>query len=510
MDKPDTVLQLSRRSLLKAGSAAALITTLGCESKPSPESANPEPGTPANPAPAPTSAAAQIPGPVPGTRLNEGYVTQMGRSIYFWAWPMMNIHNRKVTFEKLPGQGYLGGVLPVAPPNNLTMLRDYIDPAERAVACPNQDVVYGLAILDFSKEPVVVQVPDFKDRFWVYQVVDQRTDSFAKLGKMYDTKPGFYLLTGPDWKGTVPSGITGTFHASTLGGVVIPRVFKESTPADTQAIQPLISQITLYPLSKFNGQQQTMDWTKIPSFPVPGGGGQEETKWVVPEKFFDELGDVLNEVPMLPGEEHWYTTARQILDAASKDPKLKAALTAAAIDAEKNIVTPLFQFRNYGLPLPNNWTTQKNGADFGTDYYTRTAVAKSNIFVNTQNETKYFYQDLDKDGARLNGAHTYTVTFPAGQLPPVKGFWSLTMYNEHHFFEPNKLIRYSLGTKNKDLQKGADSSLTIYVSVAPPSQEKMTNWLPSPKGDFSLYIRSYWPEDAVLNGSWTPPAVTKV
>jgi hypothetical protein len=102
------------------------------------------------------------------------------------------------------------------------------------------------------------------------------------------------------------------------------------------------------------------------------------------------------------------------------------------------------------------------------------------------------------------------VTFPAGGLPPVKGFWSLTMYNEHHFFEPNKLVRYSLGTKNKDLQTGSDGSLTIYVSSTPPSEDKMTNWLPAPKGDFSLYVRAYWPEEAILGGSWTPPAVVKV
>ena len=455
-------------------------------------------------------AAASVPGPVPGTRLNEAYVSQMGRSIYFWGWPMMNIHNRKVTFEKLPEPGYISGIVPAAPPNQLTMLRDYVAPEERIVACPNQDVVYGFGVLDFTREPVVIQVPDFKDRFWVYQVVDQRTDSFANFGKMYGTKPGLYLLTGPGWNGTLPNGIAGVFHATTSYGIVVPRVFKESSPEDTQAVQPLISQITMYPLSKFNGQMQTVDWTKAPNFPTPPGTGQEETKWVVPEKFFDELGDVLNEVPPLPGEEPMYANIRRILDAAQKDPKLKAALVASASDSEKNIVTPLFQFRNYGLPLPYNWTTQKNGADFGTDYYTRTAVAKSNILVNLQNETKYFYQDLDSTGARLNGAHSYTVTFPAGQLPPVKGFWSLTMYNEHHFFEPNKLVRYSLGTKNKDLQKGADGSLTIYVSSTPPSQDKMTNWLPSPKGDFSLYIRTYWPEDAVLNGSWTPPAVMKV
>ena len=137
-------------------------------------------------------------------------------------------------------------------------------------------------------------------------------------------------------------------------------------------------------------------------------------------------------------------------------------------------------------------------------------MAKSNIFVNSPNETKYFYEDLDSTGARLNGAHQYTFTFKKDAIPPVKGFWSLTMYNEHHFFEPNNLVRYSLGTKNKDLQYGSDGSLTLYVSAAPPSQDKMTNWLPSPKGDFSLYIRAYWPDTVILDGKWTPPAVVKV
>jgi hypothetical protein len=84
------------------------------------------------------------------------------------------------------------------------------------------------------------------------------------------------------------------------------------------------------------------------------------------------------------------------------------------------------------------------------------------------------------------------------------------MYKEHHFFEPNKLLRYSLGTKNRDLQTGPDGSLTINVSTTPPSPDKMTNWLPAPEGSFSLYIRAYWPEAAIIRGKWTPPAVVKV
>jgi hypothetical protein len=218
------------------------------------------------------------------------------------------------------------------------------------------------------------------------------------MGKMYGTKPGFYLLAGPTWNGTVPSGINGVFHAKTTLGVVIPRVFLDDTPEDLQAVQPLISKIIMYPLSKFTGQQQTKDWTTAPKFPSQAPQGEEETKWVDPRTFFDELGDVMKEVPPLPGEEALYANIQSVLDAAQKDPKLHATLVTATNDAEKNIVTPLFQFHNYGIPLPYNWTTQNNGARFGTDYYTRVAVAKSNIFVNAPSETKYFYQDFDDSG----------------------------------------------------------------------------------------------------------------
>jgi hypothetical protein len=461
----------------------------------------------AQPIPAPQKKT-EIAGTPANTRFSKEYVQMVARFAYLWGWPMVNIHNRRVIMGKVPELGYMGGIVPVAPPNQLAMLHDYVAPEERLVACPNQDVVYGFGLLDFSQEAVVIQVPDFGDRFWVYQVVDQRTDSFAQIGKMYGTKPGFYLLTGANWKGTVPSGISGVFRATTTLGVVVPRVFKDDTLEDTKAVQPVISQIMMYPLSKFTGKQHTKQWSTLPNFPSDSHG-QEETKWVDPKAFFDELGTVLKEVPPLPGEEAIYQMFQSVLDAGKTDPKLRAALVKTANDAEKNLITPLFQFHNFGLPLPHNWMTQNNGARFGVDYYTRTACAKANIFVNAPNETKYFYQDFDDNGRQLNGANNYTVTFAKGKLPPVRGFWSLTLYNQHHFFSPNEMKRYSVGTKNKTLITAPDGSLTIYVQSTPPEGDKRANWLPAPKENFALYIRSYWPEDTILNGTWTPPAAVK-
>jgi hypothetical protein len=135
-------------------------------------------------------------------------------------------------------------------------------------------------------------------------------------------------------------------------------------------------------------------------------------------------------------------------------------------------------------------------------------MGKANIFVNTPTETTYYYQDLDGHGDRLHGSHVYSVTFPADQLPPVRGFWSLTLYNEHHFFHDNELHRYSLGTKNHDLERGADGSLTLYASAERPERVPSSNWLPAPSGPFCLFLRAYWPDDSILEGTWNPPAVS--
>jgi hypothetical protein len=389
------------------------------------------------------------------------------------------------------------------------MFTDYIDPEERAVACPNQDVVYGFGSLALDISPLVIQVPDFGDRFWVYQIVDLRTDSFVQLGKMYATRPGFYLLVGPNWQGEVPKGITKVFRSPTNTAAIAPRVFQDDTPQDKRAIQTVLTRIVVYPVSQYDGTMKSKDWTNILQGAAPPPS-DEETQWVSPDRFVDELPAILGDAPPLPGEEGRYAQVLAVLQAVKADPTLKAAMTAGAEEADEQLVKPLFNFRNYGQQLPHHWSTISNESAFGTDYLTRTAVAKSNILVNSPNETKYFYQDLDDAGTRLNSANRYTVTFAKGATPPVNGFWSLSIYNEHHFFIANAINRFSVGTKNKDLNYAADGSLTIYVQSEPPSNAaQRANWLPAPKGDFSLYIRAYWPAVAVTDGSWTPPAVLR-
>ena len=436
----------------------------------------------------------------------------VAREAYFWAWPMVNIYNRRLAFRQAPSRGLMNGVLPFAPLNLMAMLHDYVEPDQRWVACPNQDVVYGAGVLALDESPVVLQVPDFGSRFWVYQLVDLRTDSFADVGAMYGTEPGFYLIVGPDWSGTAPNGITRVLRCPTRTGMVVPRVFQDMTRQDNRSVQDVLARIDMYPVARYDGKEKHQDWGRLPSVkPQTSNGVAGEPKWVVPGTFFDQLPVVLLDAPPLAGEESRYEEVLAVIDATQKNPVLKHALIDEAEYAEAALIDPLLQFRNFGTPLPHHWTTTDNGAAFGSDYFMRTAVARSNILVNKGVETKYFYQDLDAAGVRLNGASRYTVTFGRGD-PPVKGFWSLTLYDRFHFFVPNPIRRYSLGSKNKNLVLNADGSLTIYVQAAEPTDRAhRPNWLPAPRDEeFSLYLRAYWPDPTVTGGQWTPPPVSRI
>jgi hypothetical protein len=352
-------------------------------------------------------------------------------------------------------------------------------------------------------------VPDFGDRFYTYRVTDARTDAFAALGKQHGTEPGFYLLVGPNWKGDTPAGVNAVIRSPTDLAAIFPRVFQDDTPEDKLAIQPLIKQVMVYPLSEFDGKMKTKDWKATPAFPPPAGQGAGETKWVSPEKFFDQLPEVMQTVPPLPEEEALYGMIKSVLDAAARDLELKATLQQTAAATEVDLIKPLFEFHNNGRPVGNGWTSPSNGARWGTDYLSPAATAKSNMYDNAPEEGRYIYTDFDSTGQRLKGTNRYTVTFAKSIIPPVDGFWSLTLYNKEHLFEPNRLNRYSLGTKSKSLKYNADGSLTLYFQNDSPGADKEPNWVPARKDDFSLYIRAYWPKAEILDGRWVPPPVLR-
>jgi hypothetical protein len=511
--KPTGDPDISRRDAMKSGIGAAALATFGTGAAVPAALTSASVLATTRAAQAETAAPPSLTQPATGIDMHTGYARTIAQMAYVWAWPMVNMINRKAKITKAPHPGLLGGILPAAPRGQIGMLHDYILPSETFVTCPNQDVVYGLGFFSLDEEPVVVQVPDFGDRFWVYALYDQRTDQFGHIGKPYGTKPGFYLLVGPRWSGLKPNGITQIFRSPTALGNAIPRIFQDDTPEDRQAIQSVINQVVVYPLKDFTSEMKTIDWANTPDIPVPQSEGDSsggETKWVIPEKFFDQVPEVINTVDPLPGEEAMYGQFRLLLDAAAKDPELQKLLVEIAVETEEKAIHPFFEWKHNGRPAGNGWNRSTNNAQFGIDYFNRAGTSKSNMFDNRPNETQYFYTDYDGAGAQLTGGGSYEVTFAAGQEPPVNGFWSLTLYNDKHLFHANPLKRFSLGTKNKNLRRNADGSLTLYAGAKSPGGEKESNWLPAPDGRFSLYIRAYWGKEGILDGSWKPPVIRNV
>jgi hypothetical protein len=291
------------RQLLASAAVAGALSVSGAPAQ------TPNSGAAAIQVPIPKTAA-DVPGPVPGNTMTSAYVQLVGRMAYVWGYPMVNAHNRRAAFAEAPEPGLLGGVVPIAPIGYNQMLTNYISPDETFIVCPNQDVVYGGGFTALDKEPTVIQVPDFGDRFYVYAMYDRRTDEIGRVGQQYGTKPGFYMIVGPRWNGELPKGITAAVRSSTDLVFIVPRIFKDSTPEDTAAVQPVIDQIVMYPLSKFDGTMKKKDYSKSPHFPIPASGPQTpkgESRWVNPATYYEELPVVMKEVPPLPGEEALYT-----------------------------------------------------------------------------------------------------------------------------------------------------------------------------------------------------------
>ena len=430
------------------------------------------------------------------------------REVYVWAWPLVYMSNLKQSMQLIKSPGRSGGA-PVAPVNHLCMLTDVVAPEFNSVPCPNRDVIYGFGLMDLQEQPVVVQIPDFGDRFWLYQIGDHRMESIGELGAMYDTPAGFAMVVGPNWQGTVPETITHVIRSHTNLAYILPRVLvgHSDEPVTTDAeLQEVLRQIAIYPLSKFNGQMKHKDWRQVRWYPALGRTTRERNKLVRPETFFDDLQRVLAEIEATPAEQPLAELAEQLVNWAKTEPARRATLGQLAVRLEQETIEPMFDFSHSGQVLPGHWRSVQNGAAFGDDYWSRTAVAKSNPFVNREQEAKYYYLEHSANGQPLQGEQAYTLHFAADQLPPADGFWSLTLYNAEHQLHANAHHRYSIGSFEQ-LKRHEDGSLTIVVQPGQPDEDANVNWLPSPNGSFKLYLRLYQPKKSAMDGSWTPPGL---
>ena len=134
-------------------------------------------------------------------------------------------------------------------------------------------------------------------------------------------------------------------------------------------------------------------------------------------------------------------------------------------------------------------------------------MARIGLGANPPEDAVYLNCNRTASGQTLDGGNAYRIHFDKDKLPPVRAFWSITMYSQDGYFVKNPINRFAIGDRDA-LKRNADGSIDIYLQPSSPGADRESNWLPSQAGIFNLSLRLYWPGDEILKGKWIPPAVT--
>lgn len=371
----------------------------------------------------------------------------------------------------------------------------------RTVVAPNADTLYAIAVLDLRSGPLLLTVPDIIDRYNTFQLLDAWTESFAYLGtRATGGRGGTWVLVPPGFAGALPAGVARidvpTPQAFLLGRVLV------YDDADVPNVTALSAHIAIRPLDPAAPATPPLG---APAGPPADSGNNGLAFW-------DELGDALAIDPPTTDAQRALLERLATLGVGPgrhpssevDDPEVRAALEAGIALGQQRIEQALD-----GTSTVNGWRLRTDIGTYGDDLDTRAAIARSGWGANVAAEAVYPSAVDDSSGATLDGTSSYRIHFAAGALPPVRAFWSLTLYGPDRFFVENPLHRYALGDRSPGLVYGVDGSLDLYVgSVAPAGRE--ANWLPAPAGEFSLILRLYLPDDAILDGRWVPPAIERL
>jgi hypothetical protein len=384
-----------------------------------------------------------------------------------------------------------------------------------AVVTPNSDTPYSVLWLDLRAEPIVLSVPAVpKNRYYTAQLIDGNTFNYGYIGsRSTGSEAGEYMVAGPNWKGETPAGIKKVFRSSTQQSIAIYRT-QLFNPADMPNVVKIQASYKVRPLSAF---------LKQPAPPAPPAiDFPKIDKDLVKTNFFEYLDFVLQFAPAGPEEKEIRTKLARIGIGPGKafDFKdLSAEHKTEVVLGMKEGESKIEKYVESGQKIINGWKIGSLFGDrsfFNGNWLLRAAGAKAGIYGNDPIEATYPMTKTLANGEELDGGkHDYTLTFPAGQLPPVNAFWSVTMYDgKTQLLIENPINRYLLNSPMlPGMKKNPDGSLTFYIQKDSPGKAKESNWLPAPNGPIYLVMRLYWPKEtppSILppgEGTWKPPAI---
>jgi hypothetical protein len=402
--------------------------------------------------------------------------------------------------------------------NQLNSMHRVATPEDTAIVTPNSDTPYSLGFMDLRAEPIVISVPAIeKSRYYSVQLCDGNTFNYGYIGtRATGSEAGHYMVVGPDWKGATPPGIKKVFNSTTEFSMAIFRT-QLFNPTDMPNVIKIQEGYKMQPLSAFLKQP-------APSV-VPAINFPKINKELAKTGFFDYLAFQLQFAPAGPEEKaireklaRLGVEAGKPFDFKTLSPEQKAAVVEGMKAGEANVTKAV---SNAGKNIDGWRVTDPDGdrAFFNGDWLKRSVAAQAGIYGNDSAEATYPITRADVDGEPLDGSkHNYTLTFPAGQTPPVNAFWSVTMYDgKSQLLIKNPIHRYLINSPMlPEMKKNADGSLTLYIQKDSPGKEKESNWLPAPNDLIYLVMRLYWPKTeppSILppgEGTWKPPGIVKV
>ena len=425
---------------------------------------------------------------------------------YIYGYPLltMEMTRRVMTNAEKPGGVH-------APMGQFANVREYPTAAFKEVTAPNADTLYSLAWLDLSQGPWILQLPDEHGRYYLMPMLEAWTDVFADPGtRTTGTGAGEFAIVGPDWHGELPSGVE-ELRAGTNLVWVLGRTYCTGTAEDYAAVHAIQDQYKLMPLDAYGKSYTPPPGRVDPSIDMKTPP-REQVERMDTMNFFKLLAELMKKNPPYEADAPILLRLARIGLVPGQDFDMSKLASVPNIqEVPKLGVERIAAHYTAGGADVNGWVFFRPAGVYGTDYLQRALITRYGLGANIEQDAVYPTTKVDSTGQALNGANKYVIRFPKGQMPPARGFWSLTMYDGQYFFVPNPLNRYTLSARNK-LKADPDGTVELLIQASNPGPDKEANWLPTPNGPFVLMMRLYWPKEnppSLLDGTWKPPAVEK-
>lgn len=422
------------------------------------------------------------------------------QTAFRWGYPVMAMTtNNKMTYASTTNAFY-----------NMKSAADSKSQRDRGF---NVDTLYSAGAIDLTAEPMVLSLPSVGDRYVIFPLQDSwgNIDNVIGTRTVGDVK-GNYLISGPDWKGDAPEGMKQYQLHTNIG--FIPGRTTVKSPEDAKEVAATIqNEYMLTPLSRWGSGKPNPNRDSLTD-PLPADVAKYNFNAVLAKlsinDYFNQLNALLvgnppydYDQPLLDRFAPLGIGAGKTFDIGKFSPAVQEAMKDFGA---KDIAEAQKASAEKGIDPKQAQLT----ARFGTHYTERYEAVFMGLGGNLLDDAAYFWLTKDTDGNKLTGANKYVIRFTTDQIPKVKAFWSLTLYDKDFYLPPNLPLERHVRNSNNNMKTGGDGSLEVYLQAYSPGKDREDNWLPTPPGEYFLILRTYGPEGDILTGNYTPPPVTKV